>query len=52
MRRASEKDFRARRADYRINLPIDRLAAGEYLLEIAAAAGDETAARKLRFTVR
>jgi hypothetical protein len=32
--------------------PIDRLTAGEYLLEIAASAGDDTAARKLRFTIR
>ena len=48
----SESDFRARRAHCRINLPIDHLAAGEYLLEIAATLGDETAARKLRFTVR
>jgi len=48
----SEKEFRARRADCRINLPIDRLPTGEYLLEIGAAAGGETTARKLRFAVR
>ena len=48
----SEKEFRARRADCRINVPVERLAAGEYLLEIAATAGDEVAARKVRFTVR
>jgi len=48
----SEKEFRARRADCRINLPVDRLPAGEYLLEIGAAAGGETTARKLRFAVR
>jgi hypothetical protein len=48
----NDTEFRARRADCRINLPIDRLGAGEYLLEIAASAGDEIAARKLRFTVR
>ena len=48
----SEKEFRARRADCRINLPIDGLPAGEYLLEIGAAAGGETTARKLRFAVR
>ena len=48
----SEKEFRARRADCRINLPIDRLPAGEYLLEIGATAGPETTTRRLRFAVR
>jgi hypothetical protein len=48
----SEKEFRVRRADCRINLPVDRLSAGEYLLEIGATAGGETSARKLRFAVR
>ena len=48
----SDQEFRARRADCRINLPIERLAAGAYLLEIAATAGDEAAARKVRFTVQ
>ena len=48
----SEKEFRARRADCQVNLPLDGLAAGEYLLEMTAAAGDEVAARKVRFAVQ
>jgi VWFA-related protein len=48
----AEKDFQGRHADCRINLPLDRLAAGEYLLEMTASAGEETAERKVRFAVR
>lgn len=47
----TERDFRARRTDCQINLPIADLAAGEHLLEITAAAGPDAAARRLRFTV-
>jgi hypothetical protein len=47
----AETDFQGRHADCRINLPLDRLAAGEYLLEMTASAGDETAERKVRFAV-
>jgi hypothetical protein len=47
-----EGDFRARRADCRIDVPMDRLAAGQYLLEIEAAAGDDRDNRTLRFSVR
>ena len=48
----AEREFRARRADCQVDLPLDGLAAGEYLLEMTAAAGDEVAARKLRFAVQ
>lgn len=37
---------------YRADLPIERLAPGEYLLQIAAVAGPDTARRDVRFTVR
>jgi hypothetical protein len=37
---------------YRVDLPIERLSPGEYLLQIAAAAGQDTARRDVRFTVR
>jgi hypothetical protein len=49
---AGERDFRARRADCRITLPVSGLAAGQYLLEIEAAASGERDVRKLRFSVR
>ena len=45
-------DFHARRTDCRINLPIDRLPPGDYLLEIVATAGDEHEMRKQRFVVQ
>jgi VWFA-related protein len=45
-------DFQARRTDCRINLPIDNLTTGDYLLEIAASAGDHRAIRRVRFAVR
>jgi len=45
-------DFQQRRTDCRINLPIDTLPPGSYLLEIAAAADGRTATRKVRFALR
>jgi len=45
-------DFHARRTDCRINLPINGLPAGDYLLEIIATAGGEHQTRKLRFAVQ
>jgi hypothetical protein len=39
-------------ADYRLNLPVERLASGEYLLTIDAAQGERVARRGLRFTIR
>lgn len=45
-------DFQARWAGYRIRLPVDRLAPGDYLAEIAATDGETTATRKLRFAVK
>jgi VWFA-related protein len=39
-------------ADYLVNIPVDRLATGEYLLTIEAAQGERVARRGLRFTVR
>jgi VWFA-related protein len=39
-------------ADYRLDLPVDRLASGEYLLTIEAAQGERVARRGLRFTMR
>ncbi|MNC98926.1 hypothetical protein D3C83_170350 [compost metagenome] len=43
--------FRNRRANYRTPIPVQQLAAGEYLLRIVATAGSDTATRALRFTV-
>jgi VWFA-related protein len=45
-------DFQQRRVDCRLNLPIDRLAPGDYLLDLTATAGQETASRKVRFAVK
>ena len=45
-------DFYGRRTDARVNLPIDGLPPGDYLLEIVATAGDERDVRKLRFAVK
>jgi len=39
-------------ADYRIEIPVDRLASGEYLLTIEAAQSERAARRGLRFTIR
>jgi VWFA-related protein len=41
-----------RGADYRLELPLDRLERGEYLLTIEATRGPQTARRGVRFTVR
>jgi len=41
-----------RSADYRLDLPLERLAPGEYLLTIDASQGQRTVRRGLRFTVR
>jgi len=41
----------ARAADYRLELPLDRLEPGEHLLSVQAKRGSTTAARDLRFTV-
>lgn len=41
-----------RGADYRLDLPVERLEGGEYLLTIETAQGKYTARRGMRFTVR
>jgi hypothetical protein len=41
-----------RQADYRLDLPLDRLVDGEYLLTLDASTGSASARRTLRFTVR
>jgi VWFA-related protein len=41
-----------RAADYRLELPVERLERGEYLLTIDATVNEHTARRGLRFTVR
>ena len=41
-----------RHADYRLDLPLDRLDAGEYLLTVDANSGTKSARRDLRFNVR
>ena len=41
-----------RSADYRLELPVERLEAGEYLVTIEATHGKYTARRGVRFTVR
>ena len=41
-----------RGADYRVDLPIERLGVGEYLLTIEATQGEHTARRGVRFTVQ
>ena len=41
-----------RQADYRLDLPLDRLSDGEYLLTLDAGTGSTSARRTLRFTVR
>ena len=47
----TDKDFRDRRADCRINLPIPRLVAGDYALRIDAASEKQTVGRAIRFSV-
>ncbi len=44
--------FTSHGADYRLDIPVERLARGEYLLTIEAAQGDRVARRGLRFTMR
>jgi len=39
-------------ADYRIEIPVERLASGEYVLTIEAAQSERVARRGLRFTMR
>jgi hypothetical protein len=39
-------------SDYRLQLPIERLATGEYLLTIDARQGERTARTGLRFTIK
>jgi VWFA-related protein len=47
------EEFGARRsADFNLDLPLQRLAAGEYLLTIDATRGSRTTQRQTRFTVR
>jgi hypothetical protein len=41
-----------RQVDYRLELPLDRLVAGDYLLTIEATAAASTARRDVRFSVR
>jgi hypothetical protein len=41
-----------RGGDVRFRLPLDRLAVGQYLLVLNAAAGERTARREVRFSVR
>jgi hypothetical protein len=48
----TDKDFRNRRANCQITLPVEHLAAGEYLLSIDAVAEKQTARRALRFAVQ
>jgi hypothetical protein len=48
----TDKDFRDRRADCRINLPIARLVAGDYALRIDVSSEKQTAGRAIRFSVR
>lgn len=45
-------DLRQRQADYRLDLPLGPLAAGEHLLRLEASAGAMSAHRDLRFTMR
>jgi VWFA-related protein len=45
-------DFRARRTDCRIDVPIARFEPGAYLLEVTATAAGEHATRKIPFTVK
>jgi hypothetical protein len=44
--------FTNRRADCRLTVPVDHLAAGEYLLRIEAAAGKASATKAVRYSVR
>jgi VWFA-related protein len=44
--------FRNRRANFRTPIPVQQLAAGEYLLRVVASAGTDTVTRAFRFTVQ
>jgi hypothetical protein len=48
----TEKDFQNRRLDHHIDVPVDRLTAGEYLLTVDADMKNHTARRAVRFAVR
>ena len=48
----TDKDFRDRRADCRINLPIPRLAVGDYALRIDVSSEKQTTGRAIRFSVQ
>jgi VWFA-related protein len=50
--RAVHEEDRDGEADYQFDLPVERLAAGEYLLSIEATAGVNTASRRVPFTVQ
>ena len=41
-----------RSADYRLDVPLSRLVAGQYLLTIEAAGGKNTVTRDVRFSMR
>jgi VWFA-related protein len=49
---AAEAFVESRGADYRFELPLDRLIAGEHLLTIEAARGSQTVRRAARFSVQ
>jgi VWFA-related protein len=49
---AADRFAGKRGADYRLELPVERLEPGEYLLTVDAAQGQRTARRGARFTVR
>jgi hypothetical protein len=44
--------FIDRRADYRVQLPLEELSAGEYLVQVEAAGGGASVGRAVRLTVR
>ncbi len=44
-------EFRDRRVDYRLTLPLEQLAPGEYLLTIEATTAGRTVRREVRFAV-
>jgi hypothetical protein len=41
-----------RSADYKVSLPLARLSAGQFLLEVEAQSGDRRVQRTARFSVR
>jgi hypothetical protein len=49
---AAEAFVESRGADYRFELPLDRLIAGEHLLTIEATRGSQTVRRAARFSVQ